>query len=148
MKGTIKIITSDQMYGTLIGEDGTERLFHRPESSLIELLSEGDAVLFTPTRTDKGPGATAIHLQPCPYCEKPIHTAGHMSKCPDRPQREAPPLHSVKLVPAVIGNAIVHFIPNVTQPQRNRFHIYSFSGGLIGKVDRYDAAVEIALKEP
>jgi cold shock CspA family protein len=146
MKGVIKIITTDQRYGTLISEDGIQRLFERPEQSLVELLSEGDEVQFVAHRSDKGPAASDVHLQPCPYCHDVIHTTAHLSVCPQRPPSVAPPMQAVKMMPARISQSMISFVPFSSQPERGRFIVHNLTTNQqTGTFDRYGDAVDFAL---
>jgi cold shock CspA family protein len=145
MLGTIKILTEDQKYGTLIGEDGISRLFERPEQSLVELLSEGDEVMFLAHRSDKGPAASDVKLVPCPYCGLIIHTSAHLSVCLQRPATSPPPLQAVKKLPARVGDKLIQFQPFGSQPDRGRFFVYNLQNEEVGTFDRYDNACAFAL---
>jgi hypothetical protein len=145
LKGKIILITSDQKYGNLLGDDGITRQFERPEQSLLEMLSEGDTVVFTPGRSEKGPAAYDVKLEPCMYCHSIMHTVAHLCVCPLRPASNPPPVQAVKQVPARIGEMIVYFVPNASQPQRGRFRVYNLQNEEAGIFDRYDAACNFAL---
>jgi hypothetical protein len=145
VKGRVLLITEDQKYGTLEGEDGVRREFERPEQSLNELLAENDAVNFVPHRSDKGPAASGVMLDRCQYCQTVMHTSAHLSVCPQRPPNSPPPLQSVKKMPARVGEMMIHFVPFGSQPERGRFFVYDLQNVEVGKFDRYDAACDFAL---
>jgi hypothetical protein len=145
MRGTIGLITEDQKYGRLVGEDGITRLFERPEQSLVELLSEGDEVTFLAHRSDKGPAASDVKLALCAYCQQIMHTSAHLSVCPSRPPNTPPPLQAVKKMPARVGEMMIHFVPFSSQPERGRFFVYNLKNEETGKFDRYDSACNFAL---
>lgn len=145
LKGTIILITSDQRYGTLRGDDGIDRLFERPEQSLRELLSEGDRVTFLAHNSSKGAAASGVQLEACPYCQKPMHTSAHMSVCPMRPPGVPPPQQAVKMQPARIGGYMVHWVPFSSQADRGRFFVYDLSNVEVGTFIRFDNAVNFAL---
>lgn len=145
LTGTITLITSDQKYGNLRGDDGITRMFERPEQSLRELLSEGDAVTFLPFGSPKGPAASDVRLRPCPYCKKPIHTTAHFSVCAERPPGVVPPVQSVIKMPARIGEYMVQFVPFGSQPDRGRFYVMDLQNREAGIFARYDNASNFAL---
>jgi hypothetical protein len=149
LTGTITLITSDQKYGNVRGDDGITRIFERPEQSLFELLNEGDQVMFVPHRSDKGPAAADLSLVPCPHCKQVIHTSAHLSVCPLRPPGAPPPLQAVKQMPARVGEMMIRFVPFTSQPERGRFYVTGLNNEERGVFDRYENAVAFALgKEP
>lgn len=148
LSGRITLITSDQKFGRLVGDDGITRLFERPEQSLMELLSEGDAVTFLHIRSEKGPAAVDVKLQPCPYCGAVMHTTAHMSVCPARPPGIAPPQQSVIQNPARIGDYLVNFVPFKSQVDRGRFYVYDMTNAEVGIFKSYDNAVRFCLGQP
>ena len=146
--GKITLITVDQKYGHLRGDDGITRLFERPEQSLVELLSEGDEVTYLPHNSSKGPAASDVKLLPCPYCKNIMHTSAHMSVCPARAPMTPPPLQAVIKQPARIGEFMVHFVPYASQPDRGRFYLYDLSNAEMGIFKSYDNAVRFATGLP
>jgi cold shock CspA family protein len=145
LTGRIRLVTSDQKYGTVRGDDGIERYFERPEQSSMELLSEGDEVTFMHYHTTKGAAAADVKLKPCPYCKQPMHTAAHMSVCPDRAPGIPPPMQAVKLMPARIGEFMVHYVPFGSQPDRGRFYLYDLTNVEVGMFKHFDNAVRFAI---
>lgn len=145
LTGTITLITSDQRYGNLRGDDGISRIFERHEQSLRELLSEGDAVTFLPFNSPKGPAAAQVQLVACPYCQQAIHTTAHLSVCPQRAPGTVPPIQAVLKMPARIGDYMVHFVPFGSQPDRGRFYVYDLTNTEAGIFSRYDNAANFAL---
>jgi cold shock CspA family protein len=148
LTGKVRLITTDQKYGSIIGDDGGERLFERAEQSSLELLSEGDEVTFQHFHSTKGAAAADVKLKPCPYCKKPMHTSAHMSVCPSRPANMAPPMQAVKAMPARIGEFMVHFVPYGSQPDRGRFYLYDLTNAEVGMYKHYDNAVRFATGLP
>jgi len=148
LEGTITLVTSDQKYGNLRGNDGITRIFERLEQSLFELLSEGDTVTFLHINSPKGPAATDIKLKPCPYCKQVMHTSAHLSVCPLRPSSMPPPLQAVIKMPARIGSYMVHFVPFSSQPDRGRFYVYNLENVESGVFKRYGNAVAFCLGQP
>lgn len=150
MRGTITLITTDQKYGNVRGDDGISRIFERPEQSLIEVLNEGDEVNFMPHRSDKGPAAADLSLVPCQHCGKVIHTSAHLSTCPMRPPGVPPPLAAVKQMPARVGEMMIRYVPFGSQPERGRFFVSSLGNNAeVGKFSRYENAIAFALgREP
>lgn len=148
LSGRITLITQDQKYGHLVGDDGINRLFERPEQSLMELLSEGDAVTFQHIHSEKGPAAMDVKLQPCPYCKEPIRTVAHLSVCPLRPPSMPPPQQAVIQSPARVGAHLITFVPFSSQPGRGRYHVYDLTNVQVGLFKAYDNAVRFALGQP
>lgn len=145
LSGTVILVTDDQKYGNIRGDDGITRIFERLEQSLFELLSEGDAVTFLHINSPKGPAAADIKLKPCPYCTQVMHTTAHLSVCPLRPPSAAPPMQAVIKMPARIGSYMVHFVPFSSQPDRGRFYVYNLSNEEVGIFKRYGNAVVFCL---
>lgn len=149
MRGTITLITTDQKYGNVRGDDGITRIFERPEQSLVEVLNEGDEVTFVPHRSDKGPAASDLSLTPCAHCKQIMHTSAHLSVCPSRPDSVPPPLQAVKQMPARVGDSMIRFVPFSSQPDRGRFFVSNLTNQETGKFDRYENAIAFALgREP
>lgn len=150
LRGVVTLVTTDQRYGNVRGDDGISRIFERPEQSLIEILNEGDEVNFVPHRSDKGPAAADLSLTPCQHCKQVMHTSAHLSVCPSRPPGVPPPLAAVKQMPARIGEMMIRFVPFSSQPERGRFYVTNLLNiGQPGIFDRYDNAIAFALgREP
>ena len=63
MTGTIKKVTRDRAFGFIRAEDGVDYFFHASElhgGIVFEDIREGEAVVFEPSTSAKGPRAVDI----------------------------------------------------------------------------------------
>jgi hypothetical protein len=68
-----------------------------------------------------------------------------LSVCPSRPPTAPPPVQAVKMMPARVGEYMIHFVPFSTQADRGRFYVYDLSNAEVGLFKSYDNAVRFSL---
>lgn len=54
MKGTVKFFNDEKKFGFIVGDDGNEYFVHVSDVLNGDLLYEGDEVVFTEDRNEKG----------------------------------------------------------------------------------------------